>query len=279
MEYRQIAVIGGRGPAAGQFHGTLRGVWVDRQGNLLTAGDSQIRVYSPAGALLRRWNTAKPALAVGADDAGRVYAGEAGQIEVFDPAGKLLESWRDNEKLGEVTAFGFHKDNVLAGDARGRAIRRFRKTGEYLNSIGDAGRMKGLLIPNGVVDFSVDGAGIVHTANPGKHRVERYTLEGELLGHIGRFDGIDPAGFPGCCNPTNVSLGPQGQVFVTEKAGPRVKVLAADGQLVAVIATNVFDPNCKNMDIAVDPRGRVYVADTVRLEVRVFEPAAGRAVQ
>ena len=31
------------------------------------------------------------------------------------------------------------------------------------------------------------------------------------------------------------------------------------------------------MDIAVDARGRVYVADTVRLEILVFEPATEEA--
>jgi len=39
-----------------------------------------------------------------------------------------------------------------------------------------------------------------------------------------------------------------------------------------VIAADVFDANCKNMSIAVDARGRVYVADTVKLAILVFEP-------
>ena len=41
--------------------------------------------------------------------------------------------------------------------------------------------------------------------------------DGELLGRFGRFDGQDPAGFPGCCNPTNVALGPGGEVVVTDE--------------------------------------------------------------
>ncbi len=135
--------------------------------------------------------------------------------------------------------------------------------------------MKGFLIPNGIVDFGVDAEGIIHAANPGKHRVERYTPDGELLGHIGRFDGLDPAGFSGCCNPTNVAVAGRDRLYVTEKAGPRAKVYDFGGTLLSVIATDVFDPNCKNMDIAVDSRGRVYVADTVKLAVLVFEAAGG----
>jgi len=132
--------------------------------------------------------------------------------------------------------------------------------------------MKGFNIPNGAVDFAVDRQGIIHAANPGKHRVERYTPEGELLGYFGRWDHRNPQGFPGCCNPTNVTVDANGLVYVTEKAGPRAKVYDAAGDLLAVIASDVFDPNCKNMDLAVDSEGRVYVVDTIHLQIHVFEP-------
>ena len=39
-----------------------------------------------------------------------------------------------------------------------------------------------------------------------------------------------------------------------------------------MIASAPFDPNCKNMSVAVDGRGVVYVADTVQLAIFVFEP-------
>jgi len=113
--------------------------------------------------------------------------------------------------------------------------------------------------------------GIIHATNPGKHRIERYTPDDRLLGHIGRFNGIDPAGFSGCCNPTNVTVAGRDRLYVTEKAEPRAKVYDFQGNLKAVIATDVFDPKCKNMGIAVDRRGRVWVADTVRLEIIAFE--------
>ena len=102
--------------------------------------------------------------------------------------------------------------------------------------------------------------------------MERYPPDGELLGHIGRFDGTDPAGFGGCCNPTNVAV--RDRIYVTEKAGPRAKVYDFEGNLLAVIASDAFDANCKNMSVAVDARGRVYVADTVKLCIFVFEPVA-----
>jgi hypothetical protein len=257
MQYRHVQTIDGKG--------AVDGIAVDAHGQLYAAGDGGIKVLG----LNKRWPTSRPALAVAVAGDGAVYAGEMGQIEIFDGGGKLLNTWRDERLLGRVTAIGFTKDSVLAGDAADRAIRRFDRSGKFLNNIGKDNPVNGLLIPNGVVDFGVDAQGVIYAANPGKHRVERYTGGGELLGHIGRFDGLDPAGFTGCCNPTNVAI--RDGIYTTEKAPPRVKAYDFGGKLLAVIATDLFDANCKNMDIAVDARGRVYVVDTVKAAILVFE--------
>jgi sugar lactone lactonase YvrE len=269
MEYRQIRVIGGKGRAPGQFAASLRSLAVDAHGQLYAAGGSEIKVFDAAGRLKRRWSTARPVHAVAVSGDGAIFAGEERQIEIFDGAGKLVNTWRDESLLGRVTAIGFVKDGVLAGDAADRAIRHFDRNGKFLNNVGKDNPVHGLLIPNGVVDFAVDAHGVIHAANPGKHRVERYLPTGELLGHIGRFHGTDPSGFGGCCNPTNVAVGDR--IYVTEKAGPRAKVYDFSGALQAVIASTPFDPNCKNMSVAVDARGVVYVADTVQLAIFVFE--------
>ena len=251
MQYRHVQTIDGKGG--------LRGIAIDGLGQLYAAGRFKLR-----------WPTTSPAHAVAVAGDGAVFAGELGQIEIFDGAGKLFHTWRDEKLLGRVTAIGFTQDSVLAGDAADRAIRRFDRRGKFLNNIGKDNPVNGLLIPNGVVDFAVDARGVIFAANPGKHRVERYMPTGQLLGHIGRFDGIDPAGFTGCCNPTNVAL--RDRIYTTEKAGPRVKAYDFSGKLLAVIATEPFNPNCKNMSIAVDARNRVYVVDTERLAILVFEP-------
>jgi sugar lactone lactonase YvrE len=258
---------------SGAPNGSLRGITIDTHDRLYTVGDAKVTVFDTSGTLLRGWTTSAPAHTAGIASDGRVFVGESQQIEVFDEAGRLLETWRDPRRLGRVSAIGFVNGDVLAGDSHGRAIRRFDGGGRFLNDIGNENRTQGFVIPNGVLDFSVDDGGIVHAANPGKHRVERYTPEGALLGHIGRFGGPDPAGFSGCCNPTNVCVA-GGLVYTSEKAGPRVKVHDATGTLLSIVAADSFDPNCRNMDLAVDSGGRVYVVDTVRREVLVFEAEA-----
>ncbi|MEE8523923.1 MAG: hypothetical protein V3T72_08330 [Thermoanaerobaculia bacterium] len=279
MKYRQRRVVSGRGSETGSFAKALRGLAVDEDDRLYTVGDSAVQVFDPDGAFVRRWATERPGYSVEVDGDGDVWVGEAGQVESFDRSGERRQRWRDDERFGLVTAIGFAGDGVLLADARARCIRHYGRDGTFHNNIGDRHRKGGFHIPNGVVDFAVDAGGVVHVANPGMHRVERYTPAGELRGWFGRFDGLDPEGFPGCCNPTNVAVTDSGRVLVTEKAGPRAKVYDRDGNLLAVVAAaDSFDPAAKNMDLAVDSRGRIYVADTVRLQVCIFEPVAEAVV-
>jgi len=277
LKFRPTRSIAGKGSASHQFNETLRGIAIDAEDRLYAVGDSTVKIFDVDGQLLRQWSTRQPGASVAVDMDGRVWVGQWKKVAIYDPQGALVDTWRAPEGLGLVTAIGFAGADVFLADASVRWIRRYDREGRFLNNIGDRHRKGGFHIPNGVVDFAIDDGGIIHVANPGMHRVERYTAEGELLGHFGRFDGRDPAGFPGCCNPTNLTLDGSGRVFVSEKAGPRTKLYAPDGQLLAVVADEGFDPAAKNMDLAVDSRGRVYVVDTVKLEIRVFSPAAGEA--
>jgi sugar lactone lactonase YvrE len=266
--------IGGRGTGPGRFREALRGIAVDAGDRLYAAGDLGVQVFTPEGELLRHWAARLPAesIAVGRDL--RVWVGELRQVEVFHAQGELAETVRDPDRLGRVTAIALGDEDVFLADATARCVHRYDRQGRFLNDVGDRHRKGGFDIPNGALDVAIDVRGNVHVANPGMHRVERYAAGGELLGRFGRFDGRDPQGFPGCCNPTNLAVDRTGRIFVTEKAGPRVKVYDPEGTLLAIVADEGFDPNAKNMDVAVDSRGRVYVADTVRLEVLVFAPTA-----
>jgi sugar lactone lactonase YvrE len=270
MTYKPGLRIAGKGSAAYQFKEHLRGVALDGDGLIYAVGDSSVKVFADDGEFVRQWATGTPGFCVSVDRGGRVWVGQWDQVEIFDAKGHLADTWQDPDRLGLVTSIGFVNDDVLLADADARWIRRYYREGNFLNNIGAQHRKGGFHIPNGVVDFAIDKSGILHVANPGMHRVERYKPDGELLGHFGRFDGRDPAGFPGCCNPTNLALDTEGRVIVSEKAGPRVKVYDADGELLAVAADGLFDAAAKNMDLAVGSGGQIYVADTVALEVRVL---------
>lgn len=168
MQYRQVQTIGGKGLAPDRFTATLRGLAVNEHGQIYAGGDAEIKVFDSAGRLQRRWPTSGPVLSVAVASDGTVYVGQPGQIGIFTGAGKPLHTWRDEKLLRRVTAIGVSQDYVLAGDAADRSIRRFDRSGKFLNNIGKDSPLNGLLIPNGVVDFAIDVHGKVHVANPGK---------------------------------------------------------------------------------------------------------------
>ena len=239
MEYRRVSEIG-RG--SGAFEDMVRAAALDSDGTWYLAGGKTIQAFAGDGTRTGSWVTAQPVWSLGVDSSGHVWAGEPGQIEVF------------------------------VADAGSRWIHRFDRERRLLNHIGDRHRKGGFHIPNGVVDFGVDLDGTLVVANPGMHRVERYKPDGEPLGHFGQFGQQDPAGFPGCCNPTNLALGRDGEIVVSEKAGPRVKVYDPRGQLIAVVAGgNDFAPECKNMDLVVTREGLIGVVDPIARMVVLFE--------
>ena len=275
--YRLVRTISGKGVGRGQFSEALRAVAVDDFGLIHAVGDSHVKVFEAADTVQHFCATERPGFCIAFKEDGTVYVGEPGQIEKFERSGKRISAWRDEERLSLVTAIGFLREFVIVADARDRCLRRFDRQGQWINDIGKDNRTKGFLVPNGYLDFDIDPDGVIHAVNPGKHRIERYSLTGELLGFWGRFGTRRPEDFGGCCNPTNLALTREGHIVVTEKAGPRVKVYDSEGKLLALVGSEAFDANCKNMDVAADAKGWLYVVDTVRLTISVFAPEASGA--
>jgi hypothetical protein len=54
---------------------------------------------------------------------------------------------------------------------------------------------------------------------------------------------------------------------------PRIKVFNTEGKLLALIGPEHFDSKCTHLHLAIDSKGRILVADPVRLEVKMFAAA------
>jgi len=81
--------------------------------------------------------------------------------------------------------------------------------------------------------------------------------------------GSIPAGFPGCCNPTNVAVAGLTASHHGEKRATRRSCTISAGSLLAVVARTVRS-ELQEHGCPVDLRGRVYVADTVKLAIIVL---------
>jgi hypothetical protein len=128
---------------------------------------------------------------------------------------------------------------------------------------------------------TIGSDGLLRATNPGRHRVELYTPDGDLELAWGQ-PGAAIENFCGCCNPTDIALLPNGRTVTFEKGIPRVKVYSDTGDFECVVAgpesfaenAKVCGPNdCTlgGMDGAVDAEGRVLILDFVTGTVRVMQ--------
>ena len=169
-----------QGRGARQFTAALRGIAVDRRDRVYAAGDSGTE------GLRRRRASCSGAGAPPSPGSpwrlrpmARCMSARRDRSRSSTAPGSLSDTWRDAGAAGPGDGDRFSpRTTCWSPTRRTAASAAIDAGGKFLNDIGKDNRMKGFLIPNGVVDFGVDAKGVIHAANPGKHRVERYTPDG-----------------------------------------------------------------------------------------------------
>lgn len=272
MKLRHVRTLSGKGERPEQFRVRLTGIAVDGGNSVLAVGDREVKRFTPEGRFDISFPTPDAGWSVAADGES-IWVGLQGRINHYDRNGKLLNSIEDSIRLGLITAVAAMGNTLIAADAAHRTIHLYQN-GIWQREIGRDANTRGFMIPNGILDLSLEGdSDTFLVAHSQKHRVERYRLTGELVDKFGRFGAEDPADFGGCCNPTNVTALSAGFIAVSEKAPPLLKVYTAGGKFVSQMV-GVFDLNSKNIDLAADRRGRLYATDPVRCTIEVFEQQA-----
>jgi hypothetical protein len=176
--------------------------------------------------------------------------------------------------------------HASAADAGNRLVWRYDRSGKLIRRIGQKDNdrnVPGFIVPSPLFDLKLHRDGLLRVANPGRHRVEAYTFDGDFEFAWGRASAaID--GFCGCCNPCNFALLPDGRFVTCEKGLPRVKVYGSAGEFESVVAgVESFPQNAKacsgegagdcskgGLDAVVDSQGRVFILDPVTGDVRLM---------
>ena len=218
---------------------------------------------------------------------GTIYLGLRDRIEVFDAKAQPKATWPSPAKKSWFTGIAVTEDAVFAADAANRVIYRFDLSGKLVRRIGikDEDRnVPGFIVPSPFFDVEIARDGLLRVNNPGRHRMELYTLDGDFEGSWGA-PSMGITGFCGCCNPINFALLPDGRFVTCEKGLPRVKIYSATGEFESVVASaETFAENARacgpadctagGLDAAVDSEGRIYVLDLVTGDVRVMRAKA-----
>lgn len=292
-QLRYQVVAGWEQLPAGYIHQDCVGVAVDSQDNVyvFTRGQARVVVYRRDGTFLRSWGETlfierAHGITIGPDD--RVYCVDEGNhcIYVLTPTGQVLQ--KIGPGAASATGYDGSLESITGGppfnrptnlaiapngdlyvsDGYGNCkVHRFSPAGELIQSWGEPGTGPGqFYLPHGV---AITGDGRVLVADRENDRVQLFTLDSQYVDqwmHVQR--------------PTNVRLGQDGRIYVSElwwRAGQRsyvhgemadtpgrVCVLDTDGRLLArwggpdrLAAGNFIAPH----DLCVDSHGDVYVAE------------------
>ncbi len=274
------------GPAISTGFKQSRAIALDSGGRMYVAGDKAIRVFGSTGNSERMIELSGEPRCLMVVENGNIYVGLADHVEVLNAEGKSIASWDSLGDEAVLTSIARHEDSVFVADAGHRVVLHYDTAGTLVGHVGekDPDRdIPGLVIPSPHFDVAVSRDGLLRVANPGRNRIETYTLDGNLEFWWGQRS-VKIEGFCGCCNPVNFAILPDGGFVTSEKGLVRVKIYNSDGGFVGVVAgpAQLTDGSLMKIcetpeecqgpafDVAAGADGRIYVLDTTDNVVKIF---------
>ncbi len=280
IQYKQYTKPIGTG-----FSGS-RAIALDSKGSIYIAGDRAMRVFNQGGDLLKEITLEGTPRSLFLTEEDSLYIAMSDHVKVFDKQFKQTANWKSLGPRTVLTSIAVSKDHVFVADAGNRVVIHYDAEGRILNYIGkkDNDRnIPGFVVPSPYFDLVVAPDGLLRVANPGRHRIEAYTFDGDFEFAWGKPT-ARIEGFCGCCNPVNFAMLPDESFVTCEKGLLRVKIYDQDGAFKAVVAgheqlaegrtcrvcTSPAKCGTGGFDLTTDQKGRIFVLDTVKNLVRTF---------
>jgi hypothetical protein len=260
---------------------------IDAEDRLHVAAGRYVVTLDRDGNRLGELACAAPVRCVAVAEDGTRYVGFRDHVEIFDRRGQRVSVWDQVEGRPFLTGLALSPNELFIADSGNRLVWRHDRSGRVLGRIGERDpdrNIAGLILPSPCLDVVLAPDGLLRVNNPGRHRVEIYTVEGHLELYWGRASAaID--GFSGCCNPVAIDATADGRTITFEKGMPRVKIYTDTGVFESVVAgPNQFrdavgeeppsDPDeatIGGLDGAIDSSGRIHVLDRLAQDVQGFE--------
>ncbi len=260
IKYRQIAMLptGLKEPTA---------LALDAQDQIIIAGEKQLRILDGSGTLQKRIDLAADPQALAAGEDGTIYLAFADRVELYTPQGSKKGAWPT--KFASLRSIAVLGDDVWLGEFgfKSKMVLHCDKTGKLLAELGKGD----LLVPSPYLPVAAGSDGVVWVANPGKHRLQAYTRDGQLVAKWPDRAEV----FYGCCNPVYLAVTPERNLVTGEKGSNRITLFGPDGKLKCFVADTAMLGDAPPAGLAVNRKGEVLVLDGVNGSVRVFAPKEG----
>jgi DNA-binding beta-propeller fold protein YncE len=226
----------------------------DRQGKLVASlgseGDGPGRFREPAGLAV---DSDGKAYVLDADkNTLQVFACECDDGQPLAPASPRATVGLVKEMPGEASAIAVNKrawaivnDSILAvGVIAGR-------------NIGSRGSEPAMI--KNARGLTLDAAGKFWVADTGNDRLQKFSIEGNLLQVIGK-SGSGEGEFH---SPSGVAVGPKGNIYVADTDNKRVQVFSAKGMFLGAFGKpgKFAGQFAEPVDLAVDRSENVYIVD------------------
>jgi hypothetical protein len=278
IKYKEISKIktGFQNPSA---------VATDSNDSIYVAGDKSIKVCDAQGNVASEIKLTDSPVCLKVVD-GKIYIGMKDHLEVYNTQGSRIAKWESLGQNAIITSVDVYGENVFIANAGDRAVLRYDISGKLKDNIGkhdSAKNITGFIVPSPHFDLAVARDGLLRIVNPGLHKIETYTFDGDMESSWGETS-ASIKGFSGCCNPVNFAILPNGKFVTCEKGIPRVKIYSATGVFESVVAgieafantVGICDPDAvaectsKALDVAVDSKGRILLLDPKERTIRIF---------
>ncbi len=259
------------------------------EGRFAVAGDKSVKIFSAKGAVESEFPLKGAPHCMLVTKNGELIVGTAKEFTVYDFSGK--EKWQSPKlpRRTYLTSIAVSDDAIYLADGGNRKVLICdRKTGEIKDQFGEKDESKnnpGFAVPSPYFDLTVANDKQLRVVNPGRLRVETYSLDGQFKSSWGG-PGMKIDRFCGCCNPCYFTMMPNGDFITSEKGLARVNIYDAAGEFKGAVAGPDILVDDKELakracgdcsvgagfDVAIEESGRVLVLDPFRMVVRPFTP-------
>jgi len=196
---------------------------------VFVAGSGHVSVFDVYGKKLHLFDIEKGVRDIVADY-GAIYLLYPAKIAVYSRNGEMIREWEACSELSDYCSFALASGFVFATDVSNKNICQYTTEGNFVRFINSPNRF---IIPS--YTFGIEHVdGVLFCSNPGRHQVEKYSLNGEYLGAFGK-PGAAPGFFTGCCNPVYLSYTLNGDIITSEKGDPRISCYSPDGKFKSIL--------------------------------------------